>query len=170
MVLTNWNWHARRDPVSVPLWTDTHGGTLCQCHCVSATVNTQMSRSNPDRRRLNFRTVGRPWTRNLTNIKNYFLLSVKVKVKQSHYRPCQAHRVPGSWGFQIVRQSARDCGKVVSPTHRQHLPPENIPGTHFCFPNGVTGIFLWHTPSGHIMALGSTQPLTERSTGIISWW
>jgi len=28
-------------------------------------------------------------------------------------------------------------------------------------PDGVTGIFHWHNPSGHTIALGSNQPLTE---------
>jgi hypothetical protein len=36
-------------------------------------------------------------------------------------------------------------------------------------PDGVTGIFHWHNPFGRIMALGSTQPLTEMSTRNISW-
>jgi hypothetical protein len=36
-------------------------------------------------------------------------------------------------------------------------------------PDGVTGIFQWHNPSGRTMALGSTQPLTEMSTRNISW-
>jgi hypothetical protein len=36
-------------------------------------------------------------------------------------------------------------------------------------PNDVIGIFHWHNPSGRTMALGSTQPLTEMSTKIISW-
>ena len=33
-------------------------------------------------------------------------------------------------------------------------------------PDGVNG----HTPSGHTVALGLTQPLTEMSTTNISWW
>jgi hypothetical protein len=31
-------------------------------------------------------------------------------------------------------------------------------------PDAVTGIFQWLNPSGHIVALGSTQPLKEMST------
>ena len=36
-------------------------------------------------------------------------------------------------------------------------------------PDGVTGIFHWHYPSGRTMALGMTLPLTEMSTRNISW-
>ena len=36
--------------------------------------------------------------------------------------------------------------------------------------NGVNGIFHLRNPSDRTMALGSTQPLTEMSTGSISWW
>jgi hypothetical protein len=35
-------------------------------------------------------------------------------------------------------------------------------------PDGVTGFFRWHKPSDGTMALGSTQPLTEMSTGSTS--
>jgi len=31
----------------------------------------------------------------------------------------------------ILRESAHEGGKVVSPTHRPPLPPRNIPGIHF---------------------------------------
>jgi hypothetical protein len=47
----------------------------------------------------------------------YVMLDVIWKVKQSHYRPAEALRVPGSSGSQILRQSAHVGGKVVSPTH-----------------------------------------------------
>jgi hypothetical protein len=33
---------------------------------------------------------------------------------------------------RIIRQSANEGGKVVSPTYRPRLHPEYIPGTHFC--------------------------------------
>jgi len=36
-------------------------------------------------------------------------------------------------------------------------------------PDVMTGHFHWHNPSGRTKALGSTQPLTEMSTGNISW-
>jgi hypothetical protein len=36
-------------------------------------------------------------------------------------------------------------------------------------PDCVTGIFHWHNPSSRIVALGSTQPLTEMSTRNTSW-
>jgi hypothetical protein len=35
--------------------------------------------------------------------------------------------------------------------------------------DGAIGIFHSHNPTGRTVALGSTQPLTEMSTKIISW-
>ena len=42
------------------------------------------------------------------------------------------------------------------------------PAGHSFNSHGVTGIFHLHNPSGHTIALGLTQPLTEMSTRNIS--
>ena len=34
--------------------------------------------------------------------------------------------------FTYFMTTAQGGGKVVSLTHRPHLPPGNFPGTHFC--------------------------------------
>jgi hypothetical protein len=59
-------------------------------------------------------------------------LNVKGKVKAV---PLQAWSGPeGSrkLRFPDFLTTAQDGGKVVSHTHRPHLPPGNTPGTHFC--------------------------------------
>jgi hypothetical protein len=73
----------------------------------------------------------------------YFLLTVfgknRWKVKQSHYRPGQALRLPGVWGSQISGQSAHDGGKFVSRTHRPPLPPPPPPREIFLVLISVSG-------------------------------
>jgi hypothetical protein len=62
---------------------------------------------------------------------------------------------------QILRQSAHEGCKVVSPTHRPPLPQGNIPGTHFCHrmsrPKG-------HSATGKIISMKkSSDTIGNRS-------
>ena len=54
------------------------------------------------------------------------------KLEQSRYRPGVAQRAPGSLKFPDFMTTAQDGSKVISLTHRPHLPPGNAPGTHVC--------------------------------------
>jgi hypothetical protein len=54
-------------------------------------------------------------------------LKAMVQVKLSLYRTGQALRVPGRWSSQISWQMTHEGGKVVSPTHRPSLAPNEIP-------------------------------------------
>ena len=81
-----------------------------------------------------------------------------TKVKQSHYRPGEALRVPWVWGSQISRQSAHEGGKVVSPTHRQPFSPKET----FMVLNLVRG---WVNPRAIVWLEGLCQ--WKRSSDII---
>jgi hypothetical protein len=54
--------------------------------------------------------------------KIYYIYNVKVKVKQSRYRPGVAQMVPEKLRFSDFMTTAQDGSKVFSLTHRPPLP------------------------------------------------
>ena len=87
---------------------------------------------------------------------------VIVSIKQYHYDPGQALRVPGCWDSLLSRQSAHEGGKVGSPMHRPPLPPQaNIPGTHFFSRLSQT---QGHSAAGRIIGMKNSSDTMEIET------
>ena len=59
-------------------------------------------------------------------------LRVKLKVKQSHFRPGQTLRFPGIWYSYTARQTPNESGKIYQPYTLAAIIPGNIHGTNFC--------------------------------------
>jgi hypothetical protein len=67
--------------------------------------------------------------------------------------------------YPDVMTTAQGGGKVVSYTHRSHLPPGNSPGTHFCYrlsrPQG-------HSAIGRIMSIkNSNDTIWNRTSDLL---
>jgi hypothetical protein len=58
-----------------------------------------------------------------------------INVKQGQVVPLQVWSGPEvslKLRFPDFMTTAQEGGKIASLTQRPHLPPGNIPGTHFC--------------------------------------
>jgi hypothetical protein len=69
------------------------------------------------------------------------------------------------WLF-IFARFYRDLTTVTVKTLRHCAISRKVAGSN---PDGVTGFFYGHDPSGRTLALGSTQPLTEMSNRNVFW-
>jgi hypothetical protein len=90
---------------------------------------------------------------------------VQYKAKQSHYRPRQVLRVPGSLCSQILRKLAHEGCKVVSPTYWPPLPQEV-----FLVLNSVRG---WADPMAIVQLEGLWQwkiPMTPSGIEPATFW
>jgi hypothetical protein len=95
-----------------------------------------------------------------------YLISIcgcKVKVKQFHYSPGQALRVPRSWGFQISisRQSTHECGKVVSLMNRPSLTPRKYSWYSFLLETEST---QGHSAARRIMSMKNSSDTIGNQT------
>jgi len=60
--------------------------------------------------------------------------------------------------------TAQDVGKVVSLTHRSHLPPGNPTGTHLCL---RLSRLQGHSAAGGIMSMKNSKNAIGNRTSII---
>ena len=66
---------------------------------------------------------------------NTVICGVVLSTTFFHAVPLQAWSAPegpSKLRFPDFMITAQEGGKVVSLMHRPHLPPGNVPGTHFC--------------------------------------
>jgi hypothetical protein len=82
---------------------------------------------------------------------SYFHMHYSSRKTELHFRHIQKWEGTRCWWHSSLRHCATS---------------QKVAGS---IPDCVIGIFHLHNPSGHTMALGSTQPLTEMSTRNISW-
>ena len=62
----------------------------------------------------------------------YNLLFTDMKGKAIPLQAWSGPKGSRKLSFPDFMTTVQDGGKVVSLTHRPHLPPRNTPGTHFC--------------------------------------
>ena len=97
-----------------------------------------------------------------TTLAHYLLIyPLLVKVKQAWSGPEGSRKLR----FSDFMTTAQDGGKFVSPTHQPTLPPENTPGTHFCYrPSRPQG----HSVTGRIMSMKNSNDTIGNRTRDLS--
>jgi hypothetical protein len=97
----------------------------------------------------------------------WFLITIIQTGCQGKAVPLQAWSGPElsrKLRFPYYMTTTQNGGKVVSLTHRPPLPPENAPGTHFCYRLIRT---QGHSAIGRIMSMkNSNDTLCDRTSDL----
>ena len=98
-----------------------------------------------------------------------FVLQSRLQVSQVSVTICRhvlTNRVQSNTSNEIFRSTSRKMGHAVAQLVQALRYKRGGRGfdSRWCHWD-----FYWHNPSGRIVALGSTQPLTEMSTRNTTW-
>ena len=91
---------------------------------------------------------------------------IKIQYRWAHQFPRQSEAAQCAWYPVDLWSGYIDWEIEVARWLRWRATNHKFAGS---IPDDVNGIFHWHIPTDHTMALGSNEPIKEMNTRHISW-